>query len=122
MPSVKLPFPPSCNSYWRHSRGMHFLSAAGKAYRTDVMAAILSIGWNRRMQGRLSVEVYAVMPDRRKRDLDNLHKGLLDSLTAAGVWEDDGQIDRLLIQRGEVDPPGYVIVSIESLTPNPESE
>jgi Holliday junction resolvase RusA-like endonuclease len=46
---------------------------------------------------RVVVEVY--VPDRRKRDLDNLHKGILDSLTHAGVWGDDSQIDDLRIYR-----------------------
>lgn len=113
--SVQLPWPPSVNAYWRHSRGRHFLSDSGKQYREDVWAAIRSIKWNMTYRGRLSVQVYAVMPDKRRRDLDNLYKGLLDSLTHAGVWEDDEQIDRLVIERGPVEPPGYVIVSVEPL-------
>ena len=62
------------------------------------------------------------MPDRRKRDLDNLHKGILDGLTHAGVWKDDSQIDDLRIYRcraatGElvIEKPGRVVVTIEAI-------
>ena len=37
---------------------------------------------------------------RRRRDLDNILKSLLDSLTHAGVWEDDSQITDLRIRKG----------------------
>ncbi|WP_256824678.1 RusA family crossover junction endodeoxyribonuclease, partial [Pseudomonas aeruginosa] len=50
-----------------------------------------------------------------KRDLDNLLKGLLDSLTKAGAWDDDGLVDDLRIVRGEVIAGGEVLVTIEAL-------
>jgi crossover junction endodeoxyribonuclease RusA len=52
--------------------------------------------------GRLAVEIEAHVPDKRKRDLDNLFKAVLDSLTHAGVWADDSQIDALRIVRKPV--------------------
>ncbi|MBG7476336.1 RusA family crossover junction endodeoxyribonuclease [Pseudomonas aeruginosa] len=55
------------------------------------------------------------LQDRRKRDLDNLLKGLLDSLTKAGAWDDDGLVDDLRIVRGEVKVGGEVLVTIEAL-------
>jgi Holliday junction resolvase RusA-like endonuclease len=36
----------------------------------------------------------------------------VDSLTYAGVWEDDGQIDDLRIIRREVCPGGKVVVRV----------
>ena len=39
------------------------------------------------------------MPDRRVRDLDNLNKAILDSLTHSNVIEDDKYIDDLRIVR-----------------------
>lgn len=57
--------------------------------------------------------VEAYPPDRRRRDVDNIFKCLLDSLQWAQVYVDDGQIDKLYVERREVAPPGRVIVSIE---------
>jgi crossover junction endodeoxyribonuclease RusA len=61
------------------------------------------------------VHVTAHPPDRRRRDLDNAMKALLDALGHGGVYEDDGQIDRLEIERGTVVPGGKVVVRITSM-------
>lgn len=52
---------------------------------------IVSIG------GPVSVSVLVVRPDRRKRDLDNLLKAVLDTLVLLGVIEDDSVIEKILI-------------------------
>jgi crossover junction endodeoxyribonuclease RusA len=54
-------------------------------------------------------------PDARKRDLDNLLKCLLDSLQTAKVYEDDSQIDYLLIKR-EKQKLAKLEINIESIT------
>ena len=43
-------------------------------------------------------------------------KALLDALGHGGVYEDDGQIDRLEIERGSVVPGGKVVVRISELS------
>ena len=53
------------------------------------------------------------MPDKRRRDLDNLLKATLDSLTHAGVWSDDSQIDALSIRRFPIG--GMLKVRIEEI-------
>jgi len=63
--------------------------------------------------GRLAVDIYVNPPDKRKRDLDNIPKALLDALTHAGIWEDDSQIDQLTITRGPVIKQGLAIVTIQ---------
>jgi crossover junction endodeoxyribonuclease RusA len=65
---------------------------------------------------RLAVEILAFPPDRRKRDLDNLYKALLDSVSKAGVIPDDEQIDDLRICRMASEKPGRVQVHIKPLT------
>jgi crossover junction endodeoxyribonuclease RusA len=64
---------------------------------------------------RLSVSILAYPPDRRKRDLDNVLKSLLDALMHAGVYSDDSQIDKLTISRNKP-LDGRVIVSIDTLS------
>lgn len=100
---LELPWPPSVNHYWRNVRGAMLISREGRAYRTAVLAIWLLAG-RPRVEGRLSVEITAYAPDRRRRDLDNLHKAPLDALAKAGLYADDSQIDRLLTERGAVSP------------------
>lgn len=63
-------------------------------------------------EGRLFVQIEAYPPDKRMRDIDNLAKCVLDALQTARVFENDYQIDRLLIERKEVMKPGKLFVSI----------
>jgi len=113
-----LPWPPSVNTYWRSvviKRAVRVLiSQAGRNYRK---AAIEAIGRREAppLSSRLSVRINAMPPDRRKRDLDNIPKAVLDALTHAGVWEDDSQIDQLLVTRGDVTKGGEIRVSIIEL-------
>jgi crossover junction endodeoxyribonuclease RusA len=44
------------------------------------------------------VELDFLLPDRRKRDLDNLSKAVLDSMNKI-VWKDDNQVVDLRIQK-----------------------
>jgi crossover junction endodeoxyribonuclease RusA len=55
----------------------------------------------------------AFPPDRRRRDLDNIQKPVLDALEHAGVYEDDSQIDLLVTCRREVVPGGRILVMVE---------
>ncbi len=115
MITIALPFPPSVNGYWRNINGRTLISVKGRAYK-KVVARLVQ--WNhaaKELQGRLAVLVILHPPDRRKRDIDNSMKALLDSMQAAGVYLDDSQIDRLVIERGEVKKGGAAIVTIEEL-------
>ena len=111
---LELPYPPSVNTYWRHARGRHYISAKGKAYREAVQWAAKQgdLVADAPMEGRLKVCVSLWMPDKRRRDLDNTMKALLDALEHADVYEDDSQIDELQIIRKEVEPPGKALVEI----------
>ena len=64
---------------------------------------------------KLSVEVH--FKDHRRRDLDNIVKGLQDVLTEAKLFVDDCQIDELFVKRAEIDKDkkGYVIVFIDEI-------
>jgi len=115
MITLTLPFPPSVNGYWRNINGRTLISAKGRAYKNAVARLVL---WNhaaKKLQGRLAVQVILHPPDRRKRDIDNSMKALLDSMQVAGVYLDDSQIDRLVIERGAVEKGGAVIVTIKEI-------
>jgi crossover junction endodeoxyribonuclease RusA len=112
--TLTLPWPPTLNTYWRHVGSRTLISREGRAYRDRVMLEVLR---NRtpRIDGRLAVDILAYPPDRRVRDLDNLPKAILDALRHARVYDDDGQIDDLLIRRGNVEKGGMVRVWIRTI-------
>lgn len=112
---LHLPWPPTVNTYWRHSRGRHYISARGLSYRKDVDVKARIFAGLFPKEVKLSVHVDAFPPDRRRRDLDNISKCLLDSLQHAGVYEDDYQIDELSLKRQEL-KDGKVIVYINKLS------
>lgn len=115
---LTLPWPPTVNTYWRHiavgRQTRVLISKAGRRYRTRVQAAWLTSP-RPKLTGRLAVEILAMMPDRRARDIDNIAKATLDALQHAGAFADDNQVDRLVIARAGVKPPGSVEVRIAML-------
>jgi crossover junction endodeoxyribonuclease RusA len=69
---------------------------------------------------RLEMQVTLYPKDRRKQDIDNRIKALWDALADAGVFDNDEQIDTLIVQRGAIKKGGgclVVIDKIEETTP-----
>ncbi|WP_337037796.1 MULTISPECIES: RusA family crossover junction endodeoxyribonuclease [Pseudescherichia] len=119
-----LPFPPSVNTYWRAPNkgplaGRHLISAKGRAYQSADCAAIVE--QLRRLPKPTStpaaVEIILFPPDARRRDIDNYNKALFDALTHAGVWEDDSQVKRMLVEWGPVTSKGRVEITISKYEP-----
>ena len=118
--TLTLPWPPSVNEYWRHPgrgplAGRHLISAEGRTYRRTVRSLLPAL---QPLGERLHVAIHAYPPDRRRRDLDNLPKAVLDALTHAGLWGDDSQIDHLEIERHETRPGGEIEVVIALRRPD----
>ena len=53
--------------------------------------------------------------DKRKQDIDNRIKALWDALADAGVFDNDEQIDVLIVQRGTIKKGGGCLVLIDIL-------
>ena len=100
---IRLPYPPTVNLYWRMFKGRMLLSKHGREYRQAVADAALERQHEKFGKARMDVEIHAYMPDKRRRDLDNILKGVLDGLAHAGLYEDDSQIDQLRVFRKGVD-------------------
>jgi len=114
MRHFRLPWPPTVNGYWGTRRsGGKYLTRKGKQYRQNALQAIGDVE-----TFSDSVAVYAVMhpPDARTRDVDNYWKGLLDAMTAAGVWIDDSQVRLQVGLMGGKVKGGQVDVYVEELT------
>lgn len=117
---LTLPWPPSANHYWRNivigRSARTVISKPGREYKDDVAEIVRAEAADKKLSCRLSVVIEAFPPDRRRRDLDNLNKSLLDAMEGAGVYENDSLIDDLrLIRREVVGKPGRVEVSISEL-------
>jgi len=102
MLTITLPWPPTVNTYYRMVDGQMKISAKGREYCKAVADQVLIHRAGKGYTGRLGVLIEAYPPDKRSRDLDNILKSLLDSLTKAGVWADDSQIDALQVVRKTV--------------------
>lgn len=111
---LSLPLPPSANHYYRRVGRATLISRAGREYRESVKAALLAMGAPS-VTGPLTVLVTVFPPDRRRRDLDNLLKCLLDSLQHGGLYRDDSMIDRIDIRRGSCTRGGGVHVEVHEL-------
>lgn len=108
---LTLPWPPSVNHlYFTAPNGMRLLNKAGKAYKESVIEIAKKVPCH--VRGRLTLEVWAHVPDKRRRDLDNLRKIVLDSLQAAGVYEDDCMIDHDIMHRDNRCNGGKLVVCI----------
>lgn len=121
---LTLPFPPSVNAYWRSPnsgplKGRTLVSAKGREYQSDACAAIIEQlrKLPKPSSAPAAVEIVLFPPDARRRDIDNYNKALFDALTNAGIWEDDSQIKRMLVEWGPVTQKGKVEITISKYEP-----
>ncbi|MFQ5735163.1 MAG: RusA family crossover junction endodeoxyribonuclease [Planctomycetaceae bacterium] len=98
MIELELPYPPSVNRYYRNVGARTLISRDGRAYRRRVLTLLAERGI-RPTEGPLAVVVDLYPPDRRRRDVDNAMKALLDSVEHAGVYHDDSQIVHLEVHK-----------------------
>ena len=113
--TLTLPWPPSMNTYWRRKGHQYFIAPAGKAFRTEVGVRCLASGV-KPLSGQVAMTVTLVPGDRRRRDIDNVLKPLLDALTHGGAWADDSQVKVLFIMMRDPDPKrGRCVVTIQEM-------
>jgi len=112
---LNLPLPPSVNSYRTIFRNRMGISKAGKEFKLQVQDYVIANCVPKLGQKRLEMQVTLYPRDRRKQDIDNRIKALWDALTDAGVFDDDEQIDVLIVQRGEIRKGGGCLVMIDEL-------
>jgi crossover junction endodeoxyribonuclease RusA len=101
------------NTYWRNFRGNTVLSKAGREFKTAVAECVVEQNVPKFGDKRLEVTLWLYPRSKVVTDLDNRLKAVLDGLEEAGVYTSDGNIDVLMIQRGQIRKGGGVDVMIE---------
>lgn len=111
---LTLPYPPSVNTYWGFHGHRRFLTTRAVQFKKQV-AQEVSLCPVRFADARLEVFITLNPPDKRTRDIDNVLKPTLDALVSAGLFLDDGQIDRLVIVRSNIIKGGSMRVGVGKL-------
>ncbi len=103
------------NHYWqRTARGVR-ISDAGRAFRREVAVLMMARRPTRYGASPVMVAVSWNMADRRKSDIDNRIKPLLDALQHAGLYDDDSQVKNLVVEFGEITKGGSCDVVVVGL-------
>lgn len=116
-----LPYPPSVNHYWVAGRKKlrngktipcRYKSEKANAFIREVK---MIVGKCTPSGQRLGIEVQVYPPDKRCRDIDNILKGVLDSLVSCGLMIDDEQIDDIRVIRCDKIQGGKINVRLFEL-------
>jgi crossover junction endodeoxyribonuclease RusA len=83
---------------------------------------LLSIEYPNSGDSKLRVSMVLFPRDKRKIDIDNRIKCVLDALQDAGVFNDDFQVDELSIVRGKPIKGGAIRVLIEEISSSSSDE
>jgi crossover junction endodeoxyribonuclease RusA len=117
MLKLTLPYPPTVNTYYRKWNNRMVISPSGKNFRNMVwMIAKRDYPKHKTFTEPVSIKILVHPPDKRKRDLDNILKGLLDSLAKAGIFADDSQVEILHLIRLENVVDGCVVVFVSEVS------
>jgi len=128
---LELPFPPTANTYYRTVRMGKLcrviLSNRARVYKEEVAREVSTIQNNNETRfdclpflpsDRISIDIKLYAPNRRKYDIDNRIKPLLDALAFAVVFPDDEAVDKIIVTRQEIVKGGKVIVELQKIKDN----
>lgn len=118
---LTLPWPPSTNTLWRNvrigNRQATLLSERGREFFDAAAYEVIRQRAGIRFAGVVCCDITLHAPNRRSYDIDNRIKAVLDACTKGFVWHDDGQVDVLVVRRGEIRKDGAAVVRITEIEP-----
>ncbi|QRV71479.1 RusA family crossover junction endodeoxyribonuclease [Methylophilales phage MEP301] len=109
---LELPYPPSVNSYWRANGHRRYISKEGVEFTKAVDLVVKQSNAKSFEEKKVAVSVMIHPRSKRKFDLDNTLKAILDALMKAGMYNDDSQIEYIEIARGEAVDGGKAVVHL----------
>ena len=104
--------PPTVNHYWLQKGFRKILSKRAQEFRKEIAVACAG---QAQFEGSVAVSISYSPPDKRKRDIDNIVKPILDALQFAGVFKDDYQVKTITATRRDVCRGGSVVIQIEAI-------
>lgn len=107
---VVLPYPPTVNRmyFWRGGRPV--LSERARAWRERAIWCLRYAGIYRPLAGPVAITILVYRP-RKRGDLDNVAKAILDSLNEI-AWEDDSQVVEIIMRRFDDKSNPRVLVKV----------
>lgn len=111
-----LPFPPSLNSYYGHTRyGQFYIRKKGELYRIAIYRAVRAQVGRILFEDPVAVFLTFNPPVRclEPWDLDNYKKALFDALTMCNFWRDDSLVHEDHSFKGEWGGKGSVDLRLE---------
>jgi crossover junction endodeoxyribonuclease RusA len=113
--TLTIPYPPSVNHYYCKTKGRYYLAEPVITFRKAVWSIFKASGQKGFKDEELFCNVTVWLPDKRRRDIDNVLKGLFDSLQWAGCVNNDVWIKKLTIEILGIERGGSCSVSLSPL-------
>lgn len=76
------------NSYYRKFRNRLIICKEGREYKSKIQK-VIEDGEYKKIIGKVSLDLAFEFKDKRKRDLDNLHKCFIDAIKNILIEDDD---------------------------------
>ena len=90
--------PPAVNALWINKPSGRYKSKRGKIFENLACDELKKQFRYKPLTSGLKVHISLYFKDKRKRDIDNYNKAILDSMTEI-VYEDDSQIEELNVKK-----------------------
>lgn len=107
--------PPTVNHLYRTSRsGTRYKTQEGREWQERTAAIFEAAHWPEPpYTGDVMLDICFLVADRRRWDIDNRVKALLDALVMGGVLKDDRQVQSLHVQRERVPETTQTLVMVK---------
>ena len=106
--------PQSTNNLYRRGRSGMYMTEAGHDLKTDYHVQAMQQYNRKPLDGPVHVQILIYFGDKKKRDIDNYNKILLDSLTGV-VYKDDSQIEEMFVKKDYDKKNPRIVINVCSI-------